>query len=108
MLSRLWRLLRGGATSPASAAHGARCVPDCEVNCATPCRIADLPVGVRAIVVRVACPQADAHRLKVLGLFEGSAISIVDRRSGVLLEVRGSRLAIATTLAASITAMPIT
>jgi Fe2+ transport system protein FeoA len=69
--------------------------------------VADLPVGIRAIVVDVACGAADAQRLKVLGLFAGSAISVVDHRSGVLLEVRGSRLAIATTLAASITAMPI-
>ena len=71
------------------------------------CRVADLPVGVRAIVVHVACGEADAHRLKVLGLFAGAPISIVDRRSGVLLEVRGSRLAIAATLAAAITALPI-
>ena len=61
-----------------------------------------LPAGVRVRVVRLACSPADADRLRVLGLFEGAQVRVVDRGSGLLLEVCGARLAIGHALAAEI------
>jgi len=61
-----------------------------------------LPAGTRVRVVRMSCASADADRLRVLGLFEGAQVRIVDRGSGLLLDVCGARLAIGHTLAAEI------
>jgi len=81
------------------------CAVPCDANCAEPCALASLPVGVRAVVVHLACPQAEAEHLRVMGVFEGANIGIVDRGSGFLLDVRGSRLAIGASLAAAIIAL---
>lgn len=83
----------------------AACPVPCDANCAEPCALASLPVGVRAVVVRLACPQAEAEHLRVMGVFEGASIGIVDRGSGFLLDVSGSRLAIGGSLAAAIIAL---
>ena len=64
-----------------------------------------LPVGVRAKIVRVGCPLVDANRLRVLGVFEGAHVGIVSRRGGLLLDVRGSRLALDATVAMAIFAV---
>jgi len=93
-------------TSPRRPA--AACVADCDANCPTPCALASLPAGIRVRIVRVACPRSDAHRLRVLGLFEGACVRIVDRGSGLLLDVCGARLAVGRSLAAAITALPLT
>jgi Fe2+ transport system protein FeoA len=61
-----------------------------------------LPAGTRVRIVRLACAQTDANRLRVLGLFEGAQVRIVDRGSGLLLDVCGARLAVGQTLAADI------
>jgi Fe2+ transport system protein FeoA len=68
----------------------------------TLCALAVLPAGVRVKIVRLACAQADAERLRVLGLFEGTHVRIVDRGSGLLLDVCGARLAVGRSLAADI------
>jgi len=81
------------------------CVSPCDANCAEPCVLASLPVGVRAVVVRLTCPHAEAEHLRVMGVFEGASIGIVDRGSGFLLDVQGSRLAIGGSLAAAIIAL---
>ena len=64
--------------------------------------LAMLPAGTNVRVVRLACAAADANRLRVLGLFEGAHVRIVDRGSGLLLDVCGARLAVGRTLAADI------
>jgi Fe2+ transport system protein FeoA len=64
--------------------------------------LALLPVGTRVRVVRLACAPADANRLRVLGLFEGAHVRIVDRGSGLLLDVCGARLAVGRSLATEI------
>ena len=64
--------------------------------------LAMLPAGTRVRIVRLACAHADANRLRVLGLFEGAQVRIVDRGSGLLLEVCGGRLAVGHTLAEDI------
>jgi Fe2+ transport system protein FeoA len=68
----------------------------------TLCALAVLPAGVRVRVIRLACAHADAQRLRVLGLFEGANVRIVDRGSGLLLDVCGARLAVGRSLAADI------
>ena len=55
-------------------------------------------------MVGLECPLADAARLRVLGVFEGAQVCIVDRRGGLLLDVRGSRLALDTAIAMTIMA----
>jgi Fe2+ transport system protein FeoA len=52
------------------------------------------------------CPAVDAHRLRTLGVYEGAFVSVVDRRSGVLLDVCGTRLALNNAIAASILVRP--
>ncbi len=53
------------------------------------------------------CEEREASRLRNLGLFEGSCVIVVDRRSGLLLEVAGSRLALGAALANAITVLPL-
>lgn len=57
-------------------------------------------------MVCVACPAHDALRLRSLGVFEGARVGVVDTRSGVLLDVRGARLALDHGVARSITVRP--
>jgi Fe2+ transport system protein FeoA len=61
-------------------------------------------VGALVRVVGLECPVADAARLRVLGVFEGAHVSIVERRGGLLLDVRGSRLALDAAVAMTIIA----
>lgn len=63
--------------------------------------------GERAAVVRMECAGEEARRLRNLGLFEGSCVTILDRQDGCLLDVRGSRLALAAKLADAITVQPL-
>jgi Fe2+ transport system protein FeoA len=83
-----------------------QCEVPCPLPCGEACPLLAMPVGARARVLSLGCPLADATRLRVLGVFEGAHVSIVDRRGGLLLDVRGSRLAIDATVAAVIIAMP--
>jgi Fe2+ transport system protein FeoA len=54
-------------------------------------------------VLCIVCPALDAQRLRTLGLFEGVQIRVIDTRSGMVLDVRGSRLALGRTVASGIT-----
>ena len=77
-----------------------------------PCPVAACPLaacrrGHRAVVVSVDCPVAEACRLRALGVYEGASVAIVDSRNGLLLQVRGSRLAIGAAVAAAITVIPL-
>lgn len=76
-------------------------------SCSKPCPLSKLPSGIRAVVVRIACSSHDANRLRVLGMFEGTPITIVDDRVGVVLDVRGARLAISASIAAAIIGLPL-
>lgn len=71
------------------------------------CPLAECRAGLRATVVCVACPAHDAQRLRTLGVFEGASVGIVDTRSGILLDVRGSRLALDVAVAGAITVQPL-
>jgi Fe2+ transport system protein FeoA len=71
------------------------------------CPLAACPAGRSATVLHIDCEDRDAKRLRALGLVEGTSIHVVDTRSGILLDVRGSRLALGVALAAAITVRPI-
>ena len=108
MLARLRSALRSIARRgrPRAAAEAACALP-CRHSCQEPCALLALPVGARARVLNLDCPLADACRLRVLGVFEGAQVRVVDRRHGVLLDVRGSRLALDAAVARRILTAPL-
>ena len=71
------------------------------------CPLAACATGCRAAVLRMECPMDDAHRLRGMGLFEGTCGHVIDSRNGMLLEVKGSRLALGEALASSIKVLPL-
>lgn len=71
------------------------------------CPLAACASGCRAAVLRMECEGGEAHRLRHLGVFEGAFVTVVDSRNGMLLEVRGSRLALGSALASAITVLPV-
>ena len=85
----------------------ARAVPPTVVSACDTCPLATCISGSQATVLCIACPAHDAQRLRTLGLFEGARVGIVDARCGMVLDVRGSRLALGDTLAAAITVRPV-
>ena len=102
-----WRRWRQPRATPSDTTSDVLCAVPCATPCAEPCPLLALPAGARALVVRVGCPLADAGRLRVLGVFEGAHVGIVAHRSGLLLDVRGSRLALDATVAGAILALPL-
>jgi Fe2+ transport system protein FeoA len=80
--------------------------PAAATRCAE-CPLAACANGCRAAVLRMECEHGEAHRLRGLGLFEGSCVRVLDSRNGMLLEVKGSKLALGETLARSITVVPL-
>jgi Fe2+ transport system protein FeoA len=71
------------------------------------CPLAACANGCKAAVLRMECEHGEAHRLRGMGLFEGSCVRVLDSRNGMLLEVKGSRLALGAGLASSITVQPL-
>ena len=76
---------------------------------ATPgaCALSACPIGSSAVVLSVRCPVGDACRLRALGVFEGARVAVVGTRPGMLIEVRGTRLALGAALAATVGVMPL-
>jgi len=75
---------------------------------ATSCALSTCAAGARATVLEVRCGEAEACRLRALGLCEGASVSVLDTpRHCTLLNVRGSRLALGSALSAAITVLPI-
>ena len=71
------------------------------------CPLAACANGCRAAVLRMECEHGEAHRLRGMGLFEGSQVRVLDSRNGMLLEVKGSKLALGAGLASSIKVLPL-
>ena len=72
------------------------------------CTLAACAAGARATVLEVRCGEAEACRLRALGLCEGASVSVLDTpRHCTLLNVRGSRLALGSALSAAITVLPL-
>lgn len=85
-------------------------LPTLQENDARPsrptCALAACPAGSRATVVDIECSADEACRLRALGLCEGTSVSVIDARHAMLLEVRGTRLALGFALTAGITVRP--
>lgn len=71
------------------------------------CLLAACAAGSRATVVDIGCATDEACRLRALGLCEGTDVSVIDARHAMLLDVRGTRLALGSALTAGITVQPI-
>ena len=72
----------------------------------TTCALAACGPGSRATVVDIECSADEACRLRALGLCEGISVNVIDSRHAMLLEVRGTRLALGSAIAAGITVRP--
>lgn len=97
----------GGRVRAWFASRRARARAHERAACAADCPLSACDVGRCAMVLGVTCPALDADRLRTLGVYEGARISIVDRRSGIVLDVCGTRLALSHALAASIVVRPV-
>lgn len=71
------------------------------------CPLAHCVRGSRAAVLRMDCDGSEACRLRNLGLYEGASVRVVDMQDGMVLEVRGARVAVGAALASSITVLPL-
>lgn len=71
------------------------------------CALNACRAGTRATVIDIECSGDEACRLRALGLCEGTAVNIIDARDAMLLEVRGTRLALGSALTAGITVRPV-
>ena len=72
------------------------------------CALASCAAGSRATIVDIECSADEACRLRALGLCEGTDVSVIDARHAMLLDVRGTRLALGSALTAGITVQPLT
>ena len=84
--------------------------PTLSASPSSPCDSCALGVcvaGCQATVLGISCPAIDAQRLRSLGVFEGARVGIIDTRSGMVLDVRGSRLALGWEIVAGITVCPV-
>lgn len=84
-----------------------RATPLAGASACDACPLGACARGSWATVLCIACPAHDAQRLRTLGLFVGATVGIVDAGSGMVLNVRGSRLALGDTLVAAITVQPV-
>ncbi len=81
--------------SPAHAAHAHHCL------------LAECRVGSRATVVGLeGCDVDDACRLRALGVCEGSTLGVIADRHTMILDVRGTRLALGRSIATAVTVHP--
>ncbi|MQA90296.1 MAG: hypothetical protein GEU90_08675 [Gemmatimonas sp.] len=76
-------------------------------NQCTACLLTSCGRGSRAAVLRMDCAGEEAKKLRNLGLYEGSCVTVLDRQDGYVLDVRGSRLAVGRHLAGAITVLPL-
>ena len=84
----------------------AKKAPAAPARCAE-CPLAACATGCRAAVLRMECDHDEAHKLRGMGLFEGTCVQVIDSRNGMLLEVKGARLALGQALARSIKVLPL-
>ena len=73
---------------------------------ASTCALRACPKGTRVTVVDLECSGDEACRLRALGFCEGTSVRVIDDRDAMVLDVRGTRLALGSALAAGITVQP--
>jgi Fe2+ transport system protein FeoA len=71
------------------------------------CLLAACSVGARATVLEMRCGDQEACRLRALGVCEGASVSVLDARHAMVLDVRGTRIALGKALTAGITVRPL-
>ena len=71
------------------------------------CALVTCRAGMRSVVVALHCDAPEACRLRTLGLIEGAPVTVVDCRHGLLLEVRGARVAISAAIASLVNVRPL-
>lgn len=71
------------------------------------CALAACGAGARATIVEMRCGDSEACRLRALGLCEGAHVNVVETRHAMLLDVRGTRLALGRAITAGITVQPL-
>ena len=76
-------------------------------NAQRTCALAACRPGSRATVVDIGCATDEACRLRALGLCEGTDVSVIDARHAMLLDERGTRLALGSALTAGIMVQPL-
>lgn len=79
--------------------------PD-SARCAS-CPLSVCARGCRAAILRMDCEGGEASRLRNLGLFEGACVRVVESQDGLLLDIRGTRVALGASLASVITVLPL-
>lgn len=67
------------------------------------CALSACQSGSQATVVDIGCSPDEACRLRALGVCEGASISVIDARHCMVLDVRGTRLALGNALTSGIT-----
>lgn len=67
------------------------------------CALSACQSGSQATVVDIGCAPDEACRLRALGVCEGASISVIDARHCMVLDVRGTRLALGNALTSGIT-----
>jgi Fe2+ transport system protein FeoA len=70
------------------------------------CPLLESAAGSEATVVAIACGENDACRLRAMGVYEGATVSVINKRHCLLVDVRGTRLALGADLAQGITVQP--
>ena len=99
-------------TEPSASPTVAGCVAATEASAAAgagrTCLLAACAAGARATVLEMRCGEHEACRLRALGLCEGASVNVVDTRHAMLLDVRGTRIALGRALTAGITVKPLT
>lgn len=70
------------------------------------CALSACLSGSQATVVDIGCAPDEACRLRALGVCEGASISVIDSRHCMVLDVRGTRLALGKALTLGITVQP--
>jgi ferrous iron transport protein A len=71
------------------------------------CPLAACAVGSRATVLAMRWDDVQACRLRALGVCEGACVSVLETRHAMVLDVRGTRLALGRALTAGITVRPL-
>jgi Fe2+ transport system protein FeoA len=92
------------AVLPAQAAPAAVAA---EPTAPRACLLAACARGARATVLEMRCGDSEACRLRALGVCEGASVNVLDARHAMLLEVRGTRIALGKALTAGITVQPL-
>ena len=93
--------LAGRRPSPIASLAKAEAGPCAE------CALVTCRAGVRSVVVALRCDAREACRLRTLGLIEGAPVTVVDCHHGLLLEVRGARVAISAAIASLVNVRPL-